>query len=345
MSHSPDPKASPGYDPNAETQPRFNEARLRSLEEVVASGKAHNVTAGAEPVSAEFSLKNVVPREEPTTAGYKSSEIYIRLENKIYGPMPREKLNELLSSGQLTGFESASADLKHWTPLIYHPRMILTETVDPDATHELLHSETDLPQMSAKPHRVDLENLTATSDLPPMDSGPSTPLAAILIKPRKRAGAIVETGPATSPPPSLPVFGDLAVESIESMVRRVDPHVTDSLPGPEHDLTPDLKDFLRQSETGRGDTPSRSYAAGRDAAAASVALASPGSEMTPVAAAVPQSAPAAAGSRISTVLLLIALVALAIYAAWTQQQLREVRRQLQPVPAAPAPAAPAPDKN
>ena len=152
---------------------------------------------------------------------FTSTEIFIRLEQTIYGPLSRERLAELLTSGRLTGFEQASSNLRTWTPLIYHPRMVLAEDVDPETTHRMLQKESDLPKESAVQRRIDLaqygEQTAATEEAPAMPAL-STPLAKMLVRPRKRSSATHDTEPA--PPLDLPVFGDLGHESLESLAQR-----------------------------------------------------------------------------------------------------------------------------
>lgn len=135
-------------------------------------------------VTAEFSLSGLVPRKDVTGArGFKSDDVFVRLENTIYGPLSRDELADLLASGQLTGYESASSDLQHWTPLLYHPRMALTGRADPDRTHELLHEKSSLPQASRSPRRVSLEDI---ADEVPEAIAAATPLAAIMVKKIRR---------------------------------------------------------------------------------------------------------------------------------------------------------------
>ena len=132
----------------------------------------------------EFSLGGMVPRteqgdERKVTAG----DVYVRLENTIYGPLNGDELAAMLASGQFTGYESASSDLQHWTPLLYHPRMNLTGYADPDHTHALLHERSTLPQASRKGTRIRLEDF---ADGVPDDMIPGVPLAAIMLRPRKQ---------------------------------------------------------------------------------------------------------------------------------------------------------------
>jgi hypothetical protein len=158
-------------------------------------------------VVATFDLGGSVPRQEGNHSPFRSKDVYIRLESTIYGPVTQDELGEMLASGELTGYESASADLQHWTPLIYHPRMTLTGEIDPDATHDLLHNRSTLPMASRSSGRVDLEAI-ADGDEPEM---PSTPLAAILIKP-------IRVSRRTGLP--LPVHADLSRESMEEVIER-----------------------------------------------------------------------------------------------------------------------------
>lgn len=194
----------------------------------------------------EFDLGGAVPRQQPRGDAYRTEDVYIRLENTIYGPLQRDELTELLTSGQFTGYESASTDLQHWTPLLYHPRMNLTGQADPDRTHALLHQQTTLPQISQSPSRIRLEDLT-DEELDNLEPQPQAmPLAAILIKKKRlRPGGelediedadllrerpkVVRTTLATTPERDdeddyieldLPIFGNLDEESVDDMIER-----------------------------------------------------------------------------------------------------------------------------
>ena len=153
----------------------------------------------------EFSLGGMVPRteqgdERKVTAG----DVYVRLENTIYGPLNGDELAAMLASGQFTGYESASSDLQHWTPLLYHPRMNLTGYADPDHTHALLHERSTLPQASRKGTRIRLEDF---ADGVPDDMIPGVPLAAIMLRPRKQVRR-------TTRGVELPVFAELKDEPV-----------------------------------------------------------------------------------------------------------------------------------
>lgn len=211
-----------GVDPDAETPvPTEEPGQPVSVSSYVLSGSYPSISEASAPVVAEFSVNQIVPRVEPTMRAFTSTEIFIRLEQTIYGPLSRERLAELLTSGRLTGFEQASSNLRTWTPLIYHPRMVLAEDVDPETTHRMLQTESDLPKESAVQRRIDLaqygEQTAATEEALAMPAL-STPLAKMLVRPRKRSSATHDTEPA--PPLDLPVFGDLGHESLESLAQR-----------------------------------------------------------------------------------------------------------------------------
>ena len=212
-----------GVDPDAETPvPTEELGQPVSVASYVLSGSYPSISEANAPVVAEFSVNQVVPRVEPTTRAFISTEIFIRLEQTIYGPLSRERLAELLASGRLTGFEQASSNLRTWTPLIYHPRMVLAEDVDPETTHSMLQRESDLPKESAVQRRIDLaqygEQATLSNEVVPEEPVLSTPLAKMLIRPRKRSSATHDAEPL--PSLDLPVFGDLAHESLESLAQR-----------------------------------------------------------------------------------------------------------------------------
>lgn len=184
--------------------------KLMSRYERIAAESAGAPSKDGKSVVAEFSLGGAVPRHEPSRRQYQSSDIYVRLENTIYGPITQDELAEMLASGELTGFESASADLKHWTPLIYHPKMTLSGEIDPDATHGMLHNRSTLPAASRAPDKFDLE---ALADMDDDEALPAMPLAAILIKP-------IKVSRKTGLP--IKVHADLAKESIEDVIKRTD---------------------------------------------------------------------------------------------------------------------------
>lgn len=148
----------------------------------------------------EFALGGLVPRtEQGGERKVSPNDVYVRLENTIYGPLNSDELAAMLASGQFTGYESASSDLQHWTPLLYHPRMNLTGYADPDQTHALLHERSTLPQASRKGTRVRLEDY---ADGVPEEVVPGVPLAAIMLRPRKQLRR-------TTRGVELPVFAEL----------------------------------------------------------------------------------------------------------------------------------------
>ena len=210
-------------DPDAETPvPTEEPGQPVSVASYVMSGSYPSISEASAPVVAEFSVNQIVPRVEPTMRAFTSTEIFLRLEQTIYGPLSRERLAELLASGRLTGFEQASSNLRTWTPLIYHPRMVLAEDVDPETTHRMLQTESDLPKESGVQRRIDLaqygEQATLSNEVVPEEPVLSTPLAKMLIRPRKRSSATHDAEPM--PPLDLPVFGDLGHESLESLAQR-----------------------------------------------------------------------------------------------------------------------------
>ena len=169
--------------------------------------------------TSEFDLGGSVPRALGRRRAFMSEDVYIRLENTVYGPISQDRLVELLNSGQLTGYESASSDLQHWTPLLYHPAMNLSGEADPDLTHEILHENSSLPQ--AAPRRIRLEDLADDDTLIPTDpKPPSTPLAAIMLKPKKVRVKVKKTF-------DLPVLGDIEEDGIDTLRERAE----NSFPG------------------------------------------------------------------------------------------------------------------
>lgn len=156
-------------------------------------------------VTAEFSLNGVVPRHDAGARRFRSDDVFVRLESTIYGPVSRDELGALLQSGQLTGYESASSDLQHWTPLLYHPRMALTRDADPDRTHQMLHDHTTLPAASRAPRRVNLEDF---SEEMPVTVVSATPLAAMVVKKARKPGSATP-GTAAGQSLKLPVFRQL----------------------------------------------------------------------------------------------------------------------------------------
>ena len=210
-------------DPDAETPvPTEAPGQPESVASYVMSGSYPSISEASAPVVAEFSVNQIVPRVEPTTRPFTSTEIFLRLEQTIYGPLSRERLAELLASGRLTGFEQASSNLRTWTPLIYHPRMVLAEDVDPETTHRMLQTESDLPKESGVQRRIDLaqygEQSWAATEEAPAVPALATPLAKMLVRPRRRSSATHEVEPV--PPLDLPVFGELGHESLESLAQR-----------------------------------------------------------------------------------------------------------------------------
>ena len=129
----------------------------------------------AEPelTSAEVTLAGPIPRAEPTDVRLHTSALYIRLEGRIYGPVDPDRMELLLESGTLTGLETASVDLRHWTPLAYHPRIVRGRIRDLERVHEVLTELSTLPIAKNDPSV-------------PIQVGP--PQAAILRRPGKTPG-------------------------------------------------------------------------------------------------------------------------------------------------------------
>lgn len=198
----------------AEDWNRDERTDLMSMADLLAAESLSRRSPDGESVTADFHLGGAVPRQEIESRAYQTSDIYVRLENTIYGPVSQARLIELLSSGALTGFESASSDLRTWTPLIYHPRMTLGSQIDPDATHRMLHQQTDLPSVGRPVVKVDLEKLGEEGDAGFLPQPPGTPLAAILIKPMK---AERKGGPLP-----IPVHANLDTEKLEDVIKRTD---------------------------------------------------------------------------------------------------------------------------
>lgn len=198
-------------DPQSASWTPEDQDQLMSRYEQIAEEAQGAASKDGKSVVADYGLGGAVPRSEQSRARYKAKDIYVRLENTIYGPITQDELSAMLQSGELTGFESASADLQHWTPLIYHPRMTLSGEIDPDATHDLLHQHSTLPAASRPVDKFDLEALADEEDEEPPP--PSTPLAAILIKPMR-------VSRKTGLP--LPVHADLDEEPLEKVIERTD---------------------------------------------------------------------------------------------------------------------------
>ena len=151
--------------------------------------------------ASEFHIGGSVPRREPYAGAKRSQHIYMRLENKVYGPVEHDGLLKLMRSGNLTGYESATIDFVRWTPLAYHPDVVLSESVDPDMTHDVLAGMSDLPAPSQATGMAAAEAFLAADE---------PPLAAILSNPRRKGASL-----------PLPVVGDLEKESIEKISQRV----------------------------------------------------------------------------------------------------------------------------
>lgn len=132
------------------------------------------IDADGEMTTSEVQLGGPIPRPEPTVARKQSDDLYLRLEGRIYGPFQPDRLEMLLESRTLTGLETASIDLHHWTPLAYHPRIVRGRIRDLERVHEVL---TELSTLPAVKGRDDSTKLV----------GP--PQAAILRRPRKSSSA------------------------------------------------------------------------------------------------------------------------------------------------------------
>jgi hypothetical protein len=190
----------------------------------------------------EFSLAGSVPRTEPTQKQVATQDVYVRLENTIYGPLNSEELAAMLASGEFTGYESASSDLQHWTPLLYHPRMNLTGYADPDATHALLHGRSTLPAASRSGSKVRLEDF---ADEPPPERPIAVPLAQIMLRPTRVTRK-------TTRGVSLPVYAELPENENSSDAAR------ERFDAPAHDESPFVDEVPWNQEpaaNGRATTP------------------------------------------------------------------------------------------
>ncbi|MBN1947865.1 MAG: hypothetical protein JW797_19520 [Bradymonadales bacterium] len=135
-----------------------------------------------DPPVTELPLGGITPRvDEPERK--LSGDLYIRLEGEISGPFQPERLESLLTSGILTGLEEVSADLNHWTPLAYHPRIVRGRVKD------LRQVRKELKKLSELPAPRGSEDLFE----------PDVPLCAIVKRPKHR-----RTTPA--PPLALPAL-------------------------------------------------------------------------------------------------------------------------------------------
>lgn len=110
-----------------------------------ADGPVAMLRRGAGPVMTEVPLSGTVPRYEPSSGVELSGDLYIRLEGQIYGPFRPDVMEDILQSGRLTGLEVASSDLKRWTPLAYHPRIVRGRVRDFDKAHAMLRDLSALP--------------------------------------------------------------------------------------------------------------------------------------------------------------------------------------------------------
>ena len=134
-------------------------------------------TIDAQLTTSVVDLKGPIPRAEPTDVRAFADALYIRLEGRIYGPVEPDRLELLLESGTLTGLETASNDLRHWTPLAYHPRIVRGRIRDLEKVHEVLTELSTLP-------------LPKGNESVPIQVGP--PQAAILRRPKRRLGGTQE---------------------------------------------------------------------------------------------------------------------------------------------------------
>jgi hypothetical protein len=124
-----------------------------------------------EQISSEVRLGGPIPRHDRDDSPLRSGDLYLRLEGRIYGPFRPDRLEILLESGTLTGLETASVDLRRWTPLAYHPRIVRGRIRDLGRVHEVL---TELSSLPARKRGV-----SRAKELGP-------PPAAVLKRPKRR---------------------------------------------------------------------------------------------------------------------------------------------------------------
>ncbi len=139
------------------------------------------VDSEAEMTTSEVQLGGPILRPEPTLARKTSDDLYLRLEGRIYGPFQPDRLEMLLESGTLTGLETASIDLHHWTPLAYHPRIVRGRIRDLERVHEVLTELSTLPMVKGRDDSTKLV-------------GP--PQAAILRRRPRKTGSDANPDPA-----------------------------------------------------------------------------------------------------------------------------------------------------
>lgn len=231
----------------------------------------------------EFSLSGAVPRSEPSYHPVQTQDIYVRLENTIYGPLSGDELAAMLASGEFTGYESASSDLQHWTPLLYHPRMNLTGSADPDATHALLHGHSTLPAASRAGSRIRLEDF---ADEPPPERAPSVPLAQIMLRPAKATRR-------TARGVDLPVYAEVKEEKVGGVATT---QPSDEM-APESRSGSDDLNFESDSGPFLDDADLNAQVSDLPPAAEPAPAAAPGPDAAPAASAVHDSAPDVAFSR------------------------------------------------
>ena len=135
------PSASlPPFAPSEEgAQPVHNRLGIR-----LGSAMAHVPETGR-VYTQSHAMARGIPRTEPDNGRDVPERLFLRLEDKIYGPIAVEELRRLLGQSRLTGYEAASKDLAHWTPIAYHPSLVPTTLVDLRAAHVFLASYSDLP--------------------------------------------------------------------------------------------------------------------------------------------------------------------------------------------------------
>lgn len=199
----PSPSPEPGTEPD-ETSPRQQTwSKLISLTAELALAA---IPRQRQVMAAQHALATSVPRAEIESAERIADELFLRLEEHIYGPISTHQTLALIGGARLSGYEAASTDLQHWSPIAYHPRFVAATHGDLRLVHKLLDGMTDLPAVATVPTGKKNEADTRpTGDTPHRQE-----LAKILRFPTgfsdgRRVSSLERFGPASNGDPNASI--------------------------------------------------------------------------------------------------------------------------------------------
>lgn len=126
-------------------QPAQDDAAWSKLISLTAYEALRQIPAQGQIKVVEHGLDDSVPKAPESDTSPEGDQLFLRLEDQIYGPVTADDTLRLISSAKLSGYEAVTADLHHWSPLAYHPRFV------PAHHGDLLQVHAALDELSGTP--------------------------------------------------------------------------------------------------------------------------------------------------------------------------------------------------